>query len=847
VGSEPLRVGPPQQQVREGKDDPARAAKRGMAPARSSAMVEPAWAQVQPASPDAAAAPYWAAHDRLAGTGYLLRQHRAYQQKQQVAAEGRTIMVVGPAGGGTIPVPPSRVEIDDAAAAGQSLTEGLAAAGFLGGIAEYERSQQELVAGFEGQAVNLATTALDQYESFLLQQGERYRSDEVVAELHESLAPYRAAFAAFDVEQQRMEAAKSRVEEAEEIGRRPGSSHIQPDPVDLLEAEESRARAVARRGEAIAVTRRLEAEHPILVEKNLPEERRIDKEGLARADAGGLKTLLDQHVAARLADVRSTRDSLRNDATLIYGMDNVMALALATLDVTPDSVAGELIGERVAALHRDELKVAALVAVLALAFMVATLGTGWFAVGGALGLLAVGGFTLHREQKRYGVAAAAAGSGLVSQEPSPLWLMLSVAGVLLDAAAVAVAVGALRAAALGLEAGGTLDDFRQAVRLLEAQRRIDAKVARSVEAAAAARLAYQVAARDLRVALRGKSFMFAGSLGDPAVFAAAVRMAVAQIRQGIYSLEQFLLEVNAARIEASLAELSGEELVLAKQAYSEAEFLAVIEQRQAAITSTEAELEALRPQWQAAETKRLAEDLPLERQAEAAEDAVWRLKQQARHQTDPERLSALNEQVAAAEARRDALVAAREANEEASISLGEDVNKARVQLAGQRESLRLAQVGMRLQNVDAITARLQSHVDDAVAEVDAAIARFKRDGSVDPAILDAGDMGPVIAAQFPDVERAHLAIARGNAIDALAKRTMGNDPELANLILTGRGGKGPDVILNLTPPGQPPLKRWWDMTTDADWPRHVTKYGADYGEGILLPTGSLPPLPLPAP
>jgi hypothetical protein len=148
-------------------------------------------------------------------------------------------------------------------------------------------------------------------------------------------------------------------------------------------------------------------------------------------------------------------------------------------------------------------------------------------------------------------------------------LVLAVVGVVVDGAVALKAVRALGPAAKALEAGGELDAFRKAVQALEKQGEIDAKLARSVEAAGEARKGYEAAVKELKVALGSKAYSFPGPLADPDVYKAVARMAAAKTRQGLESIQQFILELNKIRIDAKLAELSGEELALAKQAFIE--------------------------------------------------------------------------------------------------------------------------------------------------------------------------------------------------------------------------------------------------------------------------------------
>lgn len=531
--------------------------------------------QAQKRKRDAEAGRFKDLQIKLAGTSSLYRAYKDYLKKRD-AALGTSVM--HPMSDVPAYVPATQGQLDAADAAERSLTAALVAANFKGGIPEFAASLDKFVAAFETQAVNIGVTALDQYESFLFRQGELYQDDKVIGELYDSLAPYRAAYSEIRA-QERIIADSHRAERSRQV---PGSFQHTTDPKLAKERQDAWAQVDAQKAKGIAAVRGLGGTHPIFKEDHLPLKRRIPKQELAEADKAGLKSLLAKHIADRTEDVRSTRDNLRSDHELIYKMGQLMGEAKRRLEVTPGSMFEELIQEKADRIGRDEALVAALEAVLAIAFTIMTFGTGAIVVVGALGALGVGGLVTYGEFEKFRIASQAAGSGLSSQEPSPVWLVLSIVGTALDAggaiqairavtpAAKALeAVEALTPAAKALEAGGELKAFHEAVAAIEKQGVIDAKIARSVDAAGEAQKAYGAAAKDLRAALFGKLYSFPGPLADPDVYQAVVRMAAAKVRQGLESIEQFILELNKMRLDAKLAELSGEELALATRAFLE--------------------------------------------------------------------------------------------------------------------------------------------------------------------------------------------------------------------------------------------------------------------------------------
>jgi hypothetical protein len=273
-------------------------------------------------------------------------------------------------------------------------------------------------------------------------------------------------------------------------------------------------------------------------------------------------------------------------------------------------------------------------------------------------------------------------------------------------------------------------------------------------------------------------------------------------------------------------------------------FSQAVAQREAAVAAAEAEIALLKTQQTAAIAKQAAEKSALVKEAIAQQAEAARLQRQALATTDTVRKAELEAQAKAARERWENAKDAQMANQDEIDAINAGLKRARAQLESAKTSLQLAQSGFRLHDVPTITSRLQSHVDDAVKKVDQAIADFQKTGTIDPVVLNAGDMGSVTSAATAGERVSALARARGNAIDKLAKQGMAGDKDLAGLVLTPRGKAGPDVVLDISQPGQPALKRWWDMTTPEQWKAHG-KYATDFGDGIPLFTR--PPTPKPTP
>ena len=112
--------------------------------------------------------------------------------------------------------------------------------------------------------------------------------------------------------------------------------------------------------------------------------------------------------------------------------------------------------------------------------------------------------------------------------------------------------------------------------------------------------------------------------------------------------------------------------------------------------------------------------------------------------------------------------------------------------------------------LDATTARLQGHVDAAVADYES--------GAIGMSPNQAR-----AAAVNPNLEPAY----RGSVIDQAAKTRIVADPGL-DVSVTPNFQFGPDVYNT--------NGNWWDMTTPGQWEAHVDKYTPGFGTGTILRT-----------
>ena len=458
----------------------------------------------------------------------------------------------------------------------EQLEKQLARYGFAS-IADFAAYIDRFEKAFEDGAVRITLDILAKYAGKLYKESQRYQDPAVVKDLHGKLGGFRTQFQDFDKNARIWNDYAGQANRDAEQGRLPGNGHIHAQPPTPEQAQAGE-KAKAAKANAEAQIKDLSKDYPIFAEDDLPVDKRLDKTALAQASESQLAGVLQSHIANRTAVVAEARGQLEGKHELIYKMDKLMPTFYAEMDVQPGSIHDQIIKDK---LHDDaiaKLVGGILLAIVAIALTVVSLGAATPAViaaGASIGAAGLSTYMAYDEYKQYTAEHAVAEAGF-ADDPSVVWLVLAIVGAGVDMAAATRAVSKLAPAAKALHAGGELTDFTKAVEALQKSKQLDEKIAAAADKAAAARKAYSAARGELSAAL-GKAYSFPGPFTDPEVYKALLKMAAAKIKEGSHSLAGFIAELRQARLAAKLGELSPEELAKVKEAWAQAEVREAIE------------------------------------------------------------------------------------------------------------------------------------------------------------------------------------------------------------------------------------------------------------------------------
>ncbi|HEU4734438.1 MAG TPA: DUF4157 domain-containing protein [Kofleriaceae bacterium] len=443
-------------------------------------------------------------------------------------------------------------------------------------IAEFAAYIAKFEQAFEDGAVRITLDILAKYAGKLYRESQRYQDPAVVKDLYGKLAGFRTQHDEFDkntkIYSEEVWAAGH--DRDAEQRRLPGNGGMPAKPPTQRQRQ-AEQNIKAAKANAEAEIKNLSKDHPIFAEDDLPADKRLDKVALAQASETQLAGVLQAHIAARSAVVVEARGKLEGKHELIYRMDKLMPAFYAEMDIQPGSIHDQIIKDK---MHDDaiaKLVGGILLAIVAIALTVVSLGAATPAViaaGASIGAAGLSTYMAYDEYQQYTADHAVADAGFAA-DPSVVWLVLAIVGAGVDMGAATKAVRALAPAAKALEAGGEVIDFTKAVEALQKSEQLDEKIAAAADKAAAARKSYAAAKGELSAAL-GKVYSLPGPLTDPEVYRALVKMAAAKIKEGAHSLAGFIAELKQARLAAKLGELTPEELAKAKEAFAQAEALA---------------------------------------------------------------------------------------------------------------------------------------------------------------------------------------------------------------------------------------------------------------------------------
>jgi len=271
---------------------------------------------------------------------------------------------------------------------------------------------------FEKRTLDIARESLSNYAQLLNAELEKLNNDAYVLQLYNQLV---------------LSGAKQHYHKAAQ--NRQAASSIQRDlggyaPDDAtLKRDLNRAAA----GQEASGREAVQTLGSVLVKE---EQFKADKLAQVKSSTE-LKEFFQEYIRNKLASIADTRQDLRTHPERIYELDALVTLSKQKQNISAGHPLELIIAQKTEALGEEKMLAGATIAVLAMALGLLTFGTGTVALALAAGNFAVGVFLTVKEIEVYQRQLAAYNVNISKDEPSAVWVILAVAGTVLDAAAIA--------------------------------------------------------------------------------------------------------------------------------------------------------------------------------------------------------------------------------------------------------------------------------------------------------------------------------------------------------------------------------------------------------------------------
>lgn len=426
-------------------------------------------------------------------------------------------------------------------------------------IIDYELS-------FRKETVHIAEDSLIKYRHVLFEQKKKLLNDTFIKNLLEKIKA-------------------SKAKESYEVANNADTPIIieKPTPEERDFKNKMEALARSKRAEGNTAIKELSSVTPLV------EDNGFNKEGFANVETRQeLHDFLENYINDQEENITKIIAKLQSDQGLsIYGFSSLLQKSKEQQGIAKDSIFDLIINDKEDQESTRHLIEGLLIGVLAVALGLLSFGTGTVAVLLAAGNFALSSYLTYEEIESYRTQLAAYKVNISNDEPSAVWVIISVVGSVLDAAAVAKISAKLVNAGRAFEVSKDITETRkllteanlapavreQVIKALENDlarvEALESKVQQNVAKQTKIKTQKDEVLHGFRQAkkLTYVTIPFLIETGE------LLARAVFAIRKGIVTFDSFITELKLAKIVSETG-LNPEELIAAKNVFEKAKTLA---------------------------------------------------------------------------------------------------------------------------------------------------------------------------------------------------------------------------------------------------------------------------------
>ncbi len=434
----------------------------------------------------------------------------------------------------------------------KQLTEDLIANGFEGGIPEFKNFIERYEVGFENKTAQIGIDYLKQYKHFLYVEQEKLSDERYLESL---LAKLKSSGA-----KQKFDDANSAKNTVSNL-----SFADKPYSFEIDFKDKMRTNANQKVSEAKNNIKDFKTLTPLVIDEG------FDSEGFAQCTSTSeIKIFLQNYITRKNEMANNAITKITNNPEHIYELDTLFTTAKQQEQVEENSIYNSILNAKYEKIHQYDVLKAVGLGILSLAIIIVTWGAATPVVI-AGGILSAGisiGFA-YEAIDEYKTKKDFHDVGLLSDDPSMIWVVLAIAGAALDATALAAVLRSAKPIAAAAKTFNDAEDAAVALTKLEESlvkiEGLNAKVQANIVKQAELTVEFRTAAQNF---LRAGTTINSGI--NPAALPELIHLAEIGIKQGILSFKNFLLELKLMKVIKSVENLTDEELKILKEAFEKA-------------------------------------------------------------------------------------------------------------------------------------------------------------------------------------------------------------------------------------------------------------------------------------
>ncbi len=428
----------------------------------------------------------------------------------------------------------------------QQLTDDLIASGFES-IDEFGKYIADYEKAFEKETIAIAEDHLLRYRHLLFEEEKKINNDKYITQLFDALTKSGA--------QAHYDAADSKDSQANRIQRDLGGYAAGDTQLKSSLHQE----ASSERADGNSAIESLPSE--------LVKEDGFDKEEFAAVGSKEeLKTFLQDYLDSKKEAIDETWADIHAHPDHIYELDQLLAASMEAQQIEKDSIFDLIIKDKAARINGFKILKAICFVVIAVALTIVTLGAAApLAVAAGVGSLGLSLYGVYEAVEDYKRQNAANDVGLLTDDPSLVWVVLAIAGAAIDTAALSAAFKAAKPIAEATTVFNKTGDVVQLEKDLATIADISTQVRSNILKAAMARAQAKEMLKSVLRPSGGMARMVILPGGEE--FAKLVATAYYFTKAKVYDFGAFILELKAAKLIDESVGLTADELKILKNAF----------------------------------------------------------------------------------------------------------------------------------------------------------------------------------------------------------------------------------------------------------------------------------------